>query len=247
MTSRLEPSRLEPSELRADHGAASFEGDLAEFERLADAISALPDAYAAADPHDDWQAAVFAALPAESAEPLVERQQQEGRVIRGPWGRRVAAGVVLALAATVALVVLRPSAPIVPEYQLELHGGRAAEVRAEVAGSAVGAVAVLDSEARFELRMRPQTTVEGAIAIRGAIIDGDRVRPWSPPARVWPDGAAVIEGRAAEVLGVPPGTYTLVIAIGRAEVLPNDPAMIAHPPDDAAWRTLRRVVRLEGP
>jgi hypothetical protein len=76
---------------------------------------------------------------------------------------------------------------------------------------------------RLTIVLVPATPVQGAIAGRAFVIDGDRIEPWPAPMTVSPEGALRIEG-TGESLGLTrfgTGPRTLRIVAGRPDALPG--------------------------
>ncbi|HLK35869.1 MAG TPA: hypothetical protein VKU41_03890 [Polyangiaceae bacterium] len=111
--------------------------------------------------------------------------------------------------------------------------------------------AVLSQADTFDVKLRPAAPVRGVIGARGFLVRDEEVRPWDPPFHVDPDGSVRIEGQVAVLFaGVPPGPWTLAIAVGRPEVLPTAPRDVLRARTDdgspASWRLLRERVLLGG-
>jgi hypothetical protein len=107
----------------------------------------------------------------------------------------------------------------------------------------------LASGGRFELELRPQAPVAGAIAARGFLLQGDTVRPWDPPFTVAGDGTVRIAGPVdALFAGVPAGAWEVAVAVGRPETLPTAPNDVLRArqsqPDSVGWRLVRERVLL---
>jgi hypothetical protein len=141
-----------------------------------------------------------------------------------------------AAAVAVALVSLRLhfQPPTVPEF------ARADATQDEV---------TLDPGGRFELELRPQVPVIGAIAARGFLLRGDTVRAWDPPFSVARDGTVRIAGPVdALFAGVPPGAWEVAVAVGRPETLPTAPNDVLRArgpqPESVSWRLVRERVLL---
>jgi hypothetical protein len=102
---------------------------------------------------------------------------------------------------------------------------------------------------QFELELRPQSPVTGAIAARGFLLQGDTVRPWDPPFTVAGDETVRIAGPVdALFAGVPAGSWEAAVAVGRPETLPTAPNDVlrarGQQPDAAGWRLVRERVLL---
>ncbi len=144
-----------------------------------------------------------------------------------------------AAAVAVALVSLRLhfQPPTVPVFTV-------ADARADSDGELS-----LEAGGHFELELRPQQPVAGAIAARGILLRGDTVRPWDPPFTVAGDGTVRIEGTVdALFAGVPPGPWEVAIAVGRPENLPTAPRDVLRArdqqPEGVSWRLVRERVVL---
>lgn len=217
--------------------------DQAARARIADRVLALAQADAPAAPD-----AVNVETAGEAGDEAV-RDAPGGRII--PFRRRWLMAVPALAAAAVLLLLLRPLdglAPL-PAFQMEVSGGRKA-----VRGSEEHAVLRVGQGDGVTLVLRPATAVRGAVAARVFVVGPDGKGPpgvWpdiTPKAApdVSPDGAIRITGLGPALAALPPGTYRLVVAVGRPEALPNAPPGAA--PSGAAtadmWileRTVERV------
>ncbi|WP_438037595.1 hypothetical protein [Sorangium sp. So ce128] len=160
---------------------------------------------------------------------------------RAPW--RIAATALAAAAAAVLVVRLSlegdrhhprgllddPGAVAmlpVPAYAMTLAGG---EVRERSASSGADATARLGPGSRLEITLRPATRVDGPVAVRAFLIQGETARPWDVHADLSEQGAARIEGDTETLFpGVPEGEWEIAIAIGRPAALPDSAAGLAH-------------------
>jgi hypothetical protein len=170
--------------------------------------------------------------------------------------RIVALALVPAAAAVAgALVYLRLhyQPPTVPEYRAVGNDGGPHDI---------------DRGGRFDLELRPQAPVEGAIWARaflirveepvaagerseGPAVEPDRVRPWDPPVDVLRDGTVRIAGPSAALFaGVPDGPWDVAVSVGRPEMLPTAPrdileARAREHGGATAWRLVVERVLLE--
>ena len=77
---------------------------------------------------------------------------------------------------------------------------------------------------QFQVELRPDAPVTGAIGARGFLLRGDEVRPWDPPFSVGADGTVRIGGAVDTLFaGVPAGAWEVAVAVGRPETLPTAP------------------------
>lgn len=124
------------------------------------------------------------------------------------WGVVAVAG--LALAAALAVFVLRPTTAGLPPYALEATGGAQA-VRGVDAPS--GPVTVYAPGTRFRIVLRPAEAppgpVEAAVELRGDA----GVVPWDPALEVGAGGGVKAEGVFAGPLALPPGDYTATFTV----------------------------------
>jgi hypothetical protein len=107
---------------------------------------------------------------------------------------------------------------------------------------------------RFELELRPASPVTGAVGARAFLRRENVLRPWDPPFTVARDGSVRIAGAVdALFANVPPGPWEIVVAVGRPETLPTAPQDVLRKShadvdaDAAAWRLVRRGIRLSAP
>lgn len=148
--------------------------------------------------------------------------------------RTILVATPLAAAAAAAVFLLRPAEKTspVPSYELVISGG---EREARSATDPAVGVLRLGPGSRLTLTLRPATSVEGPIAVRGLLVQGGHIAPsekdpakgdravreWSPQVAITSDGAARIDG-AKEALfpGIPAGEWEILLAVGRPSELP---------------------------
>jgi hypothetical protein len=101
----------------------------------------------------------------------------------------------------------------------------------------------------YELEIRPESHVIGAIGARGFLLRENQVRPWDPPFSVQTDGSIRIAGPVNALFrDVPEGPWEVAVAVGRPEVLPTAPLDVLRGRDqnetEVGWRLVRERVRL---
>lgn len=134
----------------------------------------------------------------------------------------------------------------VPAYAMTLAGG---EVSERSASSGADATARLGPGSRLEITLRPATRVDGPVAVRAFLIQGETARPWDVHADLSEQGAARIEGDTETLFpGVPEGEWEIALAIGRPAALPDSAAEVRAPrpseKKDKPFRILRFKVLL---
>ncbi len=150
----------------------------------------------------------------------------------------------LALAAGLAILFLSPgtTAPL-PEYALEIRG-QIRQQRSLVEPS-LKEIPRLSIDGSLRLLMRPATSVEGPLeAVAMALSNSaDRKVPLSSTVYQVSDlGALQLEAPVA-ALGLSPGRWTLIVAVGRPEHLPEWRDLPEAVPDDGR-RVLRQTVEV---
>ena len=131
-----------------------------------------------------------------------------------------------------------PQAPPVPPCRLEIS----TTMSGAPAPSHDPAPIRLRPEGSFKLIVRPDTAVEGEVVARAALFQGDRIEPWSPPLRI-ENGVVVIKGVVKQLFSVPPGVWTLAIAVGRPQAMPEDLSLLAPDRGDSSAATFRLLHR----
>jgi hypothetical protein len=169
----------------------------------------------------------------------------------GDRPRRNAIALLLVPSAAVAagaLVLFRLhfQPPNVPRYQATVTR----DVDAAAGAGGPADEQTLRRESRFEVELRPQSPVTGAVGARAFLLRGDEVHAWDPPFSVGLEGTVRLSGRVDELFeGVPRGRWEVAIAVGRPEVLPTAPRdVLSRRNDDpvlAGWHLVRTRVRLE--
>lgn len=166
-----------------------------------------------AAPNDFLTARMQRAWPAPAREAAPTQAAPSTR--RLAWG---AIGGFVALAAALAMLVLRPqSLPPAPEFTLEGPSGGLTEVRADVPESNVFVPA---SQVRLVLHPR-QAPRPGAALALFRVETGERLhRLPGALAQVQPNGAWLIEGEGRALFGDTPGPRRLLVVVaGAAEAL----------------------------
>jgi hypothetical protein len=189
-------------------------------ERWAASTRALVDGEPASDPARD-DALIERAL---------DQLDRESSVVplssRRIW---IAAAAAALAAAIVVAILMRPGDRALPAYDERVFEGGVAEVRSDASPAA----AVFLPGTRIRWSFTPREDVSEPVALRilaqgptrrcVTVADGQRISP---------TGAVEIEGPIGEVLGLPPGTWTLTAFVGaRASIeAADDPCA----PDDEA-------------
>lgn len=160
-----------------------------------------------------------------------------------------ASAVVLVASAIVmagALIVMRNhfQPPKVPRYEA------AGDLRVGVNDAGSTQEKILRQGDRFEMLLRPESPVTGAIGARAFLLRQGEVRAWDPPYSVAVDGVVNISGAVdALFAGIPRGGWEVAVAVGRPEVLPTSPRDVLRRRDEdptlAGWHLVRVPVRLE--
>jgi hypothetical protein len=145
-----------------------------------------------------------------------------------------------------ALVVMRNhfQPPKVPRYEA------AGDLRAGASAAEPAQETVLREGGQFEMELRPESPVAGAVGARAFLLRRDEVRSWDPPYSVAVDGVVRISGTVdALFAGVARGRWEVAVAVGRPEVLPTSPHDILRRRDEdpafAGWHLVRVPIRLE--
>jgi hypothetical protein len=133
------------------------------------------------------------------------------------FGTAVAAAVVAALTLGIFREGMEGTGTFSP-YGLTLQGK--ALVRGEQQPNS-GPV-VLGTGDAFKLLLRPETAVQGPMAARAFVLEGETARPLqAPPAQVLENGVALITGTVGADVLIPEGNSQLLVVIGRPESLPD--------------------------
>ena len=95
--------------------------------------------------------------------------------------------------------------------------------------------------------LRPSTAVQGAVAVKAFLVQGDQARPWGVPMDRLSDGAVRVSGEAGALMGVAAGAWDLVFVVGRDGVVvePGEVVRAVNGSGDShPWQLLERRVRL---
>lgn len=230
---REEGQRLDPRWDRLSAGELSAEEER-ELRALAGTPGAAGEAYEAFRPlGEDFRADLLRAAR-ETLKPVVP-EQPKARILSFPPRRTAVftAGLAAAAAILLAITLGLPKPDAVPAYAAVLEGGvRATRAEDEAPAFVPGS--------RFEILLRPSTTVEGPLALHAFLerSPGGELEPWDAPAEIAPSGAVLIRGTLGRELKASPGDWTLWLVIGRPASLPEapDPRTSSEGP---GWRALR--------
>lgn len=157
-----------------------------------------------------------------------------------------AAGACAAVA--VALVLWLHPAPgelSLPAYSIAARGGikqaRGVATDGPEDGQTVAAEQQLEPDSLLVVTARPETAVDGTVAARAFVVQGDQATEVAPNAQVAPTGAIELRFRGAELIGARHGAASLRLIVGRPEALqalPAGPTLPAAAVTDARWRVL---------
>lgn len=133
-----------------------------------------------------------------------------------------AAGTAAAVAAVLALSFHRTDDPL-SSYTMTVAG---AEQLVRSVTVPLSNVTRFGPNARVEILLRPATAVHDPVGVRAFLVQGGRPWAWSPPLEIAKGGAVRIAGDVAALFaGIPDGRWTLAIAVGRPDTLPNADAV----------------------
>jgi hypothetical protein len=151
-------------------------------------------------------------------------------------------------AVAVALVLWLHPAPgelALPAYSIAARGGikQARGVAADGAedGKRVVEEQQLEPDSLLVVTARPETAVDGTVAARVFVVQGDQATEVAPNAQVAPTGAIELRFRGADLIGARHGAASLRVIVGRPEALqalPAGPGLPASAVTDARWRVL---------
>lgn len=122
--------------------------------------------------------------------------------------------VTLALAAVVALVVLRPATPTLPAYTLEATAG-AQQLRG--ADQPTATTPTYTPGTRLRLVLRPATAPTTPVTATLALTGPAGPVTWRPPISIGQSGAVKIEATLTGALALPPGAYTATVTVSDGE------------------------------
>jgi hypothetical protein len=227
------------------------EADRKELERLAREDPAAGEAYEAFKPLDAaarermtarLERELAAEAPKEASKPVAP---PPAKVIPLAPRRRLLAVVpavaAMAAAAAVFLVVFPRGGPPLPGYALSLSSEQ--EVRS---GAPEAEVPRLGPGSLIDLILRPEQAVTEPVEVRAFLLRPGEARAWTPPMERSSEGAVRIHGSVESLLSIPPGEWTLAIAVGRPGTLPTDPGELrflveaGRAPAAGSWRLLTR-------
>jgi len=225
-----------------------------ELERLAEEDPSTAETYEAFKPLDAGaKERIAARLERQLAEePAQEAAPPPARVVPISSSRRwrglAPALAAMAAAAAVLVVVLPRQGPPLPAYTLALSSEQG--VRSGAPGPEVPR---LGPGSQLDLLLRPEQAVEGPVEVRAFLLRPGEARAWNPPLERSPEGAVRIRGPVETLLSIPPGEWTLAVAVGRPGALPESPDEIrarveeGRAPDAGEWTLLTRKFLLLDP
>jgi hypothetical protein len=144
----------------------------------------------------------------------------QDNVARGPaaWFRRGAPMVGVALAAAVAVLVLRPGPQAIPDYTAIATGDR--EVRGPA--GAHGALRVLGDDSFVELVVRPASAVSTPIDARAFVRRAGAFLRWPARIEVSSGGAVKLSGSAGSLAGADEAR----VIVGRPDAIGDEASAI---------------------
>ena len=174
---------------------------------------------------NDFHDQVVSALRTQPGGGAAVPTEEKTKVL--PFRRRAPyLGGLLAAAALFLLILGRPNEPApLPEYRAELLGS-AQEVRS---GDGVPREVPLFLPGNaFEIVLRPDAAVDGAVDVSCFLDRDGTLRPWDVPAEISDRGAVRILGTLGQDLVVESGRFTLHLTVGRPGTLPDLDALREH-------------------
>lgn len=157
--------------------------------------------------------------------------------------RWLAVGGMLAAAAMIAglALLLRPSPPTPPDYEVSAFGGAQAETRSD---DATGDRRTFRAESQVRLVVRPRQALTGPAPVARAFVQrpGTRALAALPASLLTEtsDGAKILEASGRALLGDAPGAAVLVVAVaadaGALDALAGAPADAEAPPGVTLFR-----------
>lgn len=222
------------------------EAERQELERLAREEPAAREAYEAFKPLDaaarerivSRLERELAAEPARQAPPAARLLPFAPR--RRLWGS-AAALAAMAAAAAILLVLSPRGGPPLPGYGLSFSSEQA--VRADASEREVPR---LGPGSQLELLLRPEQAVAEPVEVRAFLLRPGEARAWTPPMERSAEGAVRIRGPVEALLSIPPGEWTLALAVGRPGTLPEAPREVlvlweeGRAPAAGSWHLLTR-------
>ena len=211
---------------------------VAELKALADGDPEAAAAFEAFQPLDDAYSELET-LFRPKAEVL-----SIGRARRARWVG-VAATVVAIAAALLLFLRPGPGSPLAL-YELELSRGEQSFRSAE--GPAPAAVVELTPASRVDLVLRPATRVDEAVTVRAFLRSGPAgaaLKPLDVNAGMSPSGAIEIGGAVRDIITDTPGSYDLILVVGRQADLTGLPAEAdALLAAEAPWQVFVQPMRI---
>lgn len=226
------------------------EEDRRELERLAGQEPSAAEAYEAYKPLDAAaKERIAARLEQQLAGQSTQQAPAPARVVPISSSRRwrgvVPAVAALAAAAAILVLVLPRQPPPLPGYTLSLSSEQGVR-----SGTPEPEVPRLGPGSQLDVLLRPEQAVEGPLEVRAFLVRPGEARAWSPPLERSPEGAVRIRGPVETLLSIPPGEWTLAVAVGRPGALPEAPGEVlaaveeGRAPEGGAWTLLTRKFQL---
>lgn len=161
----------------------------------------------------------------------------------------------MAIAAAFAFLFLPKSFAPLPTYELAARGESAQQGDSDPPSSPLR---LTDWDSSFEVILSPEKEAGGDVVARTLLAQGRNVRAWAPPPKLITStqgGVISFKGTKRELFPeIPPGTWTLVIAVGRPGAMPKDEELLteAERSDGHAAKPgyqvfSRKLVLIDGP
>jgi anti-sigma factor RsiW len=225
------------------------EEDRRELERLAAQDPSTAEAYEAYKPLDAAaKERIAASLERQLAGESVPQAPAPARVVpisSSRWRRVVPAVAAMAAAAVVLILALPRQGPPLPGYTLALSSEQTVR-----SGAPEPEVPRLGPGSQLDVLLRPEQAVEGPMEVRAFLVRPGEARAWNPPLERSPEGAVRIRGPVEALLSIPPGEWTLAVAVGRPGELPEAPGEVlaaveaGRAPEGGTWTLLTRKFQL---
>jgi hypothetical protein len=203
-------------------GALSPEVAAALKAEAARAGGRAAQAYEAFRPLDESDHAAIAATLIARRRPVSPPPKARPR-----WARRaLAIAVPLAAAAALAVALRAPhGSPSLPPYAVAVDEDAA--TRGDAPPPEARRLARVDPDGELRLVLRPQAEPRGPVTARAFVVTATGARRWDAALETRPHGAMRLVGSAREAFaGARTGRFTVVVAVGPADGLPADAAIL---------------------
>jgi len=172
---------------------------------------------------------------------LNERRAQRRRKLGWIGGLAVGAAAAAAITLTVLPSMNQPGA--LPPYSIMLNEG-VQQIRGTADKPHESAIPRYTAGALFEITLRPEQAVQEAVEVKLYLQRGDDISELKAPVEIDPQGSVRVSGVLGKEITIPPGDWTLLVAIANPGQSPHPGELVREEPGPSNHILLKAKIHI---